>query len=120
VPARAATRLWWPGQGFLAGRRADRAEHAGQVVADSVVREAQDAVAGVGEGGAALGVSRLLPSVDRAIELDAEAALDTAEVEDERPDRVLAAELQAVQPSTAQRLPEELLGGRLALAQISR
>jgi hypothetical protein len=84
-----------------------------------VVREARDAVTGGFDEGPALGVASFLADVSFAVELDGEAAFHATEIEHERAYGVLTAELQTVQASAAQRIPEEVFGAGLALAQLA-
>ncbi len=56
------------------------------------------------------------PTVKR----DHEAALCTAEVDDERSDRMLPTELHPVQVTAAQFFPQDVLNRRLANAQVPR
>jgi hypothetical protein len=51
--------------------------------------------------------------VNRSVKLDGEAPLGTAEVENKRADRMLAPELQTIEPAITQRLPENRFGERL-------
>jgi hypothetical protein len=55
--------------------------------------------------------------VDTPIDLDYESLFRAAEVKHERPERVLHAEAQAVEPAEAQRLPEHCFSGRELMPQ---
>ncbi len=77
--------------------KADRLKDAVEVAEDVVVPETNHLVAMLKEEGRALCVGVLPGSMLAAIELDDQATLDTAEVDDERPDRVLPPELDAHQ-----------------------
>lgn len=89
-------------------------------MADGVVGEAEDAVARRLQQGVPLRVVLLRGGVDGAVELEDEAAVGAAEVGDEGPDWVLAAELQAVQAAGSQRVPEDDFNWRLAGAARGR
>ena len=104
---------------LAAGGGADGGEDCREVVVDGVVGEAEDAVAGGGEEGIAIGVGLALGVVDRAIELDDEATIRAAEIDDEGADGVLAAELKAVEASIAEGVPEDLLGGGLPGSEVA-
>ena len=54
------------------------------------------------------------------VKLDCKAALGTAEVDDERADWMLPAELHPVQSTSAQFLPQDVLNRCLAGAQVAR
>ena len=57
--------------------------------------------------------------MDRAVDLDDEPHLVTAEIGDEALDRELSAKLEPQESAGSQSLPEELLRGRLALPQLA-
>ena len=111
-------RAGWGWAGWLAvGGGADGGEDGGEVVEDGVVGEAQGAVADGGQEGVAIGIGVALGAVDVTVELDDEAAIGAAEIDDEGPDGMLTAELEPVEAAMAEGGPEELLGGGLAGSQ---
>jgi hypothetical protein len=58
--------------------------------------------------------------MNSSFELDYQTTLGTAEVDDERPDRMLPAKLQPFQAPSAQFFPQKVFNQGLARAQISR
>src|ERR671912_57920 len=91
-----------------------------QIGQDLLVREAQD--------GEALRLDLLVspcvvfsePSVLLAVELDDELALEAHEIDCVGEHRHLTLELQPVQASSPQRLPQRILGSRRNFAQLAR
>jgi hypothetical protein len=86
--------------------RSDRCQHLIKAVSHRFDWEARDPIARCAQDRRSLGVLLLLLRMDTAIELDGQAAFGTGEIEHERPDRMLAAKRQAMQPSAPQRLPQ--------------
>jgi hypothetical protein len=80
----------------LACSRPDGFQHAGQVFANRLVWESDHPVSRHGEDGVAFCISILLLRVNSTIQLDCEAALGRAEVDDERTDWMLPAELDSI------------------------
>jgi hypothetical protein len=81
--------------------------------------DAQDLESVCGEEGVAFGVALLLVIVDFAIELDGEPALQTAEIDHKRSDRVLPPELVAIYAAIAQRLPQQGFRRRFPDAEVA-
>ena len=88
---------------------------------DGGVGKAQNDVAGGGEESFSLGIVLALGriEVDGAVELDDEATVGAAEIDDEGADRMLTAELQPGEAASAERTPKQLLSGRLARSQVA-
>ncbi len=103
------------------GDGADGLEEGGEVVVDGGVGKAQNDVASGGEEGFALGIVLALGriEVDGAVELDDEATIGAAEIDDERSDGMLAAKLKPEKATIAEVGPEQLLGGSLPRSQVA-
>jgi hypothetical protein len=90
-----------------------------EVLEDVLIRDAKDREASGDEPCVALRVSLDLPFMDGAIRLHDQGGLFAEEVDDERPNRLLPAELEASEPAPAQERPEAALGRRLGPAQLA-
>jgi hypothetical protein len=66
-----------------------------------------------------LGITFLLTLVYPTIDFDGQSPLDAAEVNDEGADRMLASEFEPTQTSTAQRIPQAILGVGLTTSKLS-
>jgi hypothetical protein len=107
----ARQRVGWA-VGLAACGGADRGQDGGQVVTHLLVAEAQDVISGGGQERLSRGVVFALRGVNRAIELDDQPPLRAAEIDHERADRVLAAELQLFQLPVSDSMPEHRLHRR--------
>jgi len=97
----------------------DHCQHVREVVSHFRIRKAKHPIPCGDELRFTFGVVFSLSGMHLAVELDGEAAFDAAEVEDERPDGMLAAELQPIQTTPAERRPKHILSCRLAGAQVT-
>ena len=99
---------------FRTKRLGDHCACAIGIVRGNTVRYPYDLEALTREPPVALDVGRDPPGmfVDLAIDLDDQPALQTNEIDDKRPDRVLAAEPQSPLLPTTQDCPQRLFGGR--------
>jgi hypothetical protein len=88
-------------RGLLCGCGTDGGENRRYIIPDRVVRKAQDDVAGKCQRCLSLGVIFLLRGVDIAIQLDSEATVRAAEINDERSDGMLPTKLQAIELAIA-------------------
>jgi hypothetical protein len=88
-------------------------------VQHGAIREPHHAVSGRGQDRFTLCIVVPLRRMDRAIELDREATFGAAEVDHKWANRMLPAELQPIQATTAQFFPQEVLSRRLASPQVS-
>jgi hypothetical protein len=91
----------------------NRLEHAVGIGEDFVVPEAQNAIS---LGREQCSTPRIAVALDRmltAVELDDQATLGTAEVDDERPDRMLTPDLDAHESPITQTRPQATLRVRL-------
>jgi hypothetical protein len=79
-----------------------------QLILYRVVREAQNAIAGIGHQSFAFGIPFLLSFMRSSIDLDRQPTFDTTKVEYKRSYRMLPAELQPVQATTAKSFPKSI------------
>ena len=95
-------------------------KHIVNIAADLVIGYAQD-VESVGRRPfVAHRITLRLLRVDFTVHLDDQCRGMAIEVGNERPNVVLTAELRAAKPAVAKALPDNLLGGSLAVPQFSR
>jgi len=92
-------------QWSFACSRFDGCQHFRQLFSNRLVWESNHPIAGRGEDRLSFGVPILLLRMNLTVQLDYEATLGTAEVDDERTDWVLSAELQSIQSPSAQFFP---------------
>ena len=104
----------------LARRSADCRQDVRQCGEDMCVGEPDHLIAGRSQECFAVGVVVALRLMDFSIELNDQAKIRAAEIDDKRTDGMLAAELEAVETPVAQRVPEDHFGSRLAPAQLAR
>ena len=98
----------------------DATEDGDDVVDDFFVSEADDVVAVCLQETGSLGVLFNLFVMDGSVQFDGEADGGTAEVENERADRVLTAELQAGESTSAELHPQQFFSSRHLLPQRPR
>ena len=96
----------------------NRGKHIRQVEPHGLVREAEYPITSGGQHCLAFYVPLDLRGVNLAIELDRKAARRTAEIDDQRPNRMLTTELQPVQTSVTQRFPQQIFGWSLSLPKV--
>ena len=118
LPGAGARRMGWERWLAVSGG-ADGGEDCREVGVDGVIGEAQDAVPGGAQERFPLGIVFALCGVNLAVELDDEATIGAAEIDDERPDGVLAAELQTVEAAIAEGVPEDFFGEGLPSSQVT-
>jgi hypothetical protein len=80
-------------------------KHITEAVAHRVIGESQDPIASRLQDRFAFGVLFALLLVNAAVEFDGQSTFWAAEIDDERSDWMLSAELQPIQSTTPKRLP---------------
>ena len=98
----------------------DRRQHLGKVVPDRPIWESDHPISCHREYRLPFGIPFLLLRMDFTVKLNHKAPISAAEVDDERTDRMLSAELHPIQATPAQRIPQEILNPRLVGSQIPR
>jgi hypothetical protein len=82
---------------------------AGKIRFDSFCRDSDEADTERLQRPLALFVRGRLPGMDAAVYLESQRFFNTVEIHDERPNRVLSAELEPLKATAPQRLPENRL-----------
>jgi hypothetical protein len=100
--------------------RSYRGKHFVEAVAHRVIGESQDAIPGRLQNRFALGVLFALLLVNAAVELDGQSTFRAAEIDDERANCMLSAELQPVESTTPKRFPQVILSPGFTMSQIAR
>jgi hypothetical protein len=106
----------WP----LAGGDLDCLQNLGQIFSNQLIREPDHPIPCRSQDRLTFRIPIPLLGMNPTVELDYQAALRAAEIDDKRTDRVLPAELHPVQSPSTQFLPQDILNRCLAGAQIPR